>query len=37
MSNTITVDSIDHPVFRHVADMEDDLGALKNWPLRSCC
>ena len=31
VSNVITIGSIDDPVFRNVADMEDDLEAIKNF------
>jgi len=31
VTNVITIESIDDPVFRNVADMENDLEAIKNW------
>jgi hypothetical protein len=31
MTNVLTIKSIDDPVFRNVADMEDDLEAIKSW------
>jgi hypothetical protein len=31
MSKVITIESIDHPVFSNISDMEDDLEAINNF------